>query len=215
MRSSFRQQSYRESHALDSLIVDETLGLLVGDQKIGVQPARRTSFAPQFLEGDGALRDAANVLHHEDVARHQVGPGDTSKLVVGEVPWLHKEDHSKWAAFHMSLADSGVELHWREESLGVLSIVRQDLGAVPGLLSPAAHEKEPFPGQNDGVIASIRPMPSQLQAGTREPQPFAGETTGWSWQDAAQEGSAAVHGRHEGHSVTVRPGTAERLIITI
>ena len=51
---------------------------------------------------------------------------------------------------------------------------RPDLSAVPVLLSPAAHEKEPFPGQNDGVIASIRPMPSQLQAGTREPQPFAG-----------------------------------------
>ena len=51
---------------------------------------------------------------------------------------------------------------------------RPDLSAVPGLLSPAADEKEPFPGQNDGVIASIRPMPSQLQAGTREPQPFQG-----------------------------------------
>ena len=85
-------------------------GLLVRDQKIGVQADRRARLDQELLEGDRALRHDAGVLHHQDVARHQVGTGDPGQLVVGEVPGLDAEDHADRAALHVGFADGRIEL---------------------------------------------------------------------------------------------------------
>ncbi len=116
-----------EGHTLYPRILDEVVGLLVRDQKIGVEAGGCAGVDPQLLEGDGALRHDACVLHQQDIAGHQVRTGDPGKLVVGEVPGLHAEDHADRAALHVSFAERRMELHRSQETLGVLGVVGEDV----------------------------------------------------------------------------------------
>ena len=75
------------------------------------------------------MRHDAGVLHHQDVARHQMRTGDAGKLVVGKVPGLDAEDHADRAALHMGFADGRMELHRRQEALGVLGVVGEDVAS--------------------------------------------------------------------------------------
>ena len=119
----------RQRHAFDAWVVDDVVGLLVRDQKIGVQTDGRAGVDPEFLEGDGALRHAAGMLDHQNIARHQMRTRDARKLVVGEVPWLDAEDHPDRAALHMALAQGRMQFFIRKEALGILGVVGEDLGA--------------------------------------------------------------------------------------
>jgi hypothetical protein len=93
-----------QRHALDPGIVDHAVHLVMRDQQVGVGARRRTRLPPQLLKGDGALRHAPRVLHHHDIARHQVGRGKTRELVVGKVPGLDAEEHAERAAFDHGFA---------------------------------------------------------------------------------------------------------------
>ena len=99
-----------QRNALDARIVDDAVRLLVRDQQIGIQPGRRARVDPQLLEGDGALRHDAGVLHQQDVARHQMRTGDPRKLVIGKVPGLDAEDHADRAALHVGFAEGRMQL---------------------------------------------------------------------------------------------------------
>jgi hypothetical protein len=80
------------------LVIDEVIRLIVRNQKIDIQTDGRARVDPQFLEGDGALGNAAGVFDDQDIARHQMGTGDARKLGVGKVPRLDTEDHTDRAA---------------------------------------------------------------------------------------------------------------------
>ena len=114
---------------LNSSVVDDEGCLIVRDQQISVQTGRRTRLGPQLLEGDRALGDIWGVLHHQDVARHQVRTGDTRQLVVRKVPWLDTEDHADRAALHVRLPDGRMKFYRCKEALGVLGIVGENASA--------------------------------------------------------------------------------------
>ena len=103
------------------------------DQQVGVRARRRTRLQPQLLKCDGALRNAPRVLHHDDIARHQIGRGKTRELVVGKVPGLDAEEHAERAAFDLCFARTRLEVFWREEALGVLGVVVDDVRAEHAL----------------------------------------------------------------------------------
>ena len=132
-----------QRHALDPGIVDHAVHLVMGDQQVGVRARWRTGLQPQLLESDGALRNAARVLHHHDIARHQVGRGKARKLVVGKVPRLDAEEHAERAAFDPGFARTRLEVLWCEEALGVLGVVVDDVRAerhfAAGLFDELAH----------------------------------------------------------------------------
>ena len=69
--------------------------------------------------------------------------GDARELVVGKVPGLDAEDHADRAALHMGFAEGRMELHGRQEALGVLGVVGEDLRAelhfAARLADPLAH----------------------------------------------------------------------------
>ena len=113
----------------DTNIIDDTIRLIVRDQQIGIQPGGRARVDPQLLEGDGALRHDAGVLHQHDVARHQMRTGDPGKLVVGKIPRLHAEDHTNRAALHMAFAEGRMKLHRRQEAFGVLGVIGENIRA--------------------------------------------------------------------------------------
>ena len=69
------------------------------------------------------------MFHHQDVARHQMRPGDARELIVGKVPGLDAKDHADRAALHVSFAEGGLEFDVGEETLGVLRIIGQNVGA--------------------------------------------------------------------------------------
>jgi hypothetical protein len=54
---------------------------------------------------------------------------DPGELVVGEIPGFYAKDHADWAALHMALAESRMQLDVGKEALGVLGIVREDIRA--------------------------------------------------------------------------------------
>ena len=72
----------------------------MGNEQIGVGAGRRTRLQPKFLKGDGALRHAARVFHHHDIARHQIRRGKARELVVGKIPRLDAEEHAEGCAFN-------------------------------------------------------------------------------------------------------------------
>jgi hypothetical protein len=119
----------RERHALDARIVDHKVGLIVGDQQVGVGAFRGAGVVQQLLEGDRALRYATGVLDDQHVAGHQLRARHARQLVVREVPRLHAEQHAERAALHVRMADLGIELRRRQELLGVLRVVGQDVRA--------------------------------------------------------------------------------------
>ena len=112
-----------QRHALDARIIDQSVRLVVRNQKIGIEPGRRARVDPKLLEGDRALRHASGVLHQQHVAGHQVRTGDPGELVVGEVPGFDAEDHADRAALHVAFAESRMQLDVGQEALGVLGIV--------------------------------------------------------------------------------------------
>jgi hypothetical protein len=113
------------------------------DQQVGVGADWRTRLQPQLLKGDGALRNAPRVLHHHDIARHQVGRGKARELVVGKVPGLDAEEHAERAAFDLGFARTRLEVLGCEEALGVLGVVVDDVRAerhfAAGLFDELAH----------------------------------------------------------------------------
>ena len=132
-----------QRHAFDSRVIDDAVRLIVRDQKVGVQTDGRARLDQKLLEGDRALRHDACVLHQHDVARHQMRTGDPGKLVVGKVPGLHAEDHADRAALHMAFAETRMQLHRRQEALGVLGVIGEDVRAelhlAAGFADPLAH----------------------------------------------------------------------------
>jgi len=119
----------RERHTFDSRVIDDAVGLIVRNQKIGIQTGGGTRLDQKFLEGNRALRHDTRVFHQYNVARHQVRTGDPGKLVVGKVPGLHTEDHADRAALHVAFAETRMQLHRRQEALGVLGIIGKDVRA--------------------------------------------------------------------------------------
>ena len=99
-----------QADALDAGVVDDLVGLLMGDEQVGVEADRRAGVEQQLLECDRALRHDAGVLHHQRIAGHQVRAGDARELVIGEVPGLDAEDHADRAALHVRLALVGLSL---------------------------------------------------------------------------------------------------------
>src|ERR1035441_6332543 len=140
---SSRFDAARQRDALDPGIVDHLSDLVMRDQQVGVRTHRSTRFKPQLLKSDGALRNTPCVLHHDDIARHQVGRGKTRELVVGKVPRLDAEQHAERATFDLSFARTRLEVLWCEEALGVLGIVVEDVRAehhlAPGLGDELTH----------------------------------------------------------------------------
>ena len=124
-----RRDAAGQRHAFDARVVDDAVRLIVRDQQIGVEPDGRARLDPKLLEGDRALRHDARVLHQQDVARHQMRTGDAGELVVGKVPGLDAEDHADRAALHMAFAEAWMELHRRQEALGVLGVIGEDARA--------------------------------------------------------------------------------------
>ena len=118
-----------QGNALDARVLDDVVGLFVRDQKIGVEADGRARVDQQFLEGNGALRHDAGVLHQQGVARHQMRTGDPGKLVIGKVPGLDAEDHADRAALHVAFAERRMEFLVGQEMLGILGVVGEDLGA--------------------------------------------------------------------------------------
>src|SRR5271157_5499261 len=82
---------------------------MMRDQKVGVGARWRTSLQPKFLESDGALWNARRVLHHNDIASHQIGGGKAGELVVGKVPRLDAEEHAEGDTFDLSFARARLE----------------------------------------------------------------------------------------------------------
>src|ERR1017187_974737 len=140
---SSRFDAARQRDALDPGIVDHLSDLVMRDQQVGVRAHRRPRFQPQLLKSDGTLRNTPCVLHHDDIARHQVGRGKTRELVVGKVPGLDAEQHAERATFDLSFARARLEVLWCEEALGVLGIVVEDVRAehhlAPGLGDELTH----------------------------------------------------------------------------
>src|ERR1017187_10859457 len=122
-----RFDAARQRDALDPGIVDHLSDLVMRDQQVGVHAHRRTRFKPQLLKSDGALRHTPCVLHHDDIALHQVGRGKTRELVVGEVPRLNAEQHAERATFDLGFARTRLEAFGCEEALGVPGIVVEDV----------------------------------------------------------------------------------------
>ncbi len=83
------------------------------------------------------------MLHHHDIACHQIGCGKARELIVGKVPGLDTEEHTKRRAFNLCFARTRFEVLWCEEFLGVLGVVVNDVRAehhfVPGLVDELAH----------------------------------------------------------------------------
>jgi hypothetical protein len=118
-----------QRHALDARVVDDRVHLVVGDEKIGVSAHRRAGLAPKSLKGQGALRHAASVFHHHDIAGHQIGRGKTRELVVGKIPRLDAEENAERTAFDHGLTRLGLELLRREKPFGVFGVVIDDVCA--------------------------------------------------------------------------------------
>ena len=118
-----------QRHTFDTHIIDDTIRLIVRDQEIGIQSDGRTRVDPQLLEGDGALRHDASVLHQHDVACHQMRTGDPGKLVIGKIPRLHAEDHTNRAALHVAFAERRMKLYRRQEAFGVFGVIGENIRA--------------------------------------------------------------------------------------
>src|ERR1700685_541485 len=94
-----------QCYAFDTGIVDEFIGLIVRNQKIGIQADRRARVRPKLLEGDRALRHAACMFYQQDVAGHKMRTRDPRELIIGKVPRLDAEDHADGAALHMAVTE--------------------------------------------------------------------------------------------------------------
>ena len=92
-----------QGDAFDPRVVDDAIRLRVADQEVRVEPGRAAGIDPELLKDDRALRHDAGMLHHHDVAGHQMRAGHARELIVWEVPWLDAENHipigllSMWA----------------------------------------------------------------------------------------------------------------------
>ena len=79
----------------------------------------------------------------QDVAGHQMGTRDPRKLVIGEIPGLHTEDHPHRAALHVGFANGWIEFCGRKEALGVLGVIGENSGTElhlsASLADPLAH----------------------------------------------------------------------------
>ena len=129
----------------------------MGNQQVSVGTDRRAGIQQQLLERDGALRHATGVLDDQDIASHQLRPGDAGELVVGEVPGLDTEQHADGRAFHVRFANLWVQLSRCQEGLGMLGVIGQDVAAESDLsarlINALAHLQRRQPGEvvNMGV----------------------------------------------------------------
>ena len=141
--ASCRFHATGQRHTLDARIIDHAVHLIVRDQQVGIGACGRACLQPQLLKGDGALRNAARVLHHRHIARHQVGRGKARELIVGKIPGLDAEEHAERGAFHHCFARARLEVPGGEETLGVLGVVVDDVRAerhfAAGLFDELAH----------------------------------------------------------------------------
>ena len=63
-----------QRYAFDARIVDDVIGLIMRDQKIGVQADWRSGFDPKLLEGDRALRNEPACLTNKTLPAIRCGP---------------------------------------------------------------------------------------------------------------------------------------------
>ena len=115
-----------QRHALDAPIVDNGVGLIVGDQQIGIKARRGPGLGPQRLECHGALRHVAGMFDQQNIARHQMRTGHAGQLVIGKVPRLDRKDDPDRAAFHMRLAVGRMQRNRGQKAFGVLGVVGQN-----------------------------------------------------------------------------------------
>ena len=122
-----RRDTAGQRYSFDSRIIDDLVRLLMRDQQIRIQSDRRTRINPELLKGDGALRYAARVLHHDDVARHHVRTGDSRQLIERKVPGLDAEDHADRAALHVGCSDCRMKLFRSQEAFAIFSVVGENV----------------------------------------------------------------------------------------
>jgi hypothetical protein len=65
------------------------------------------------------------------------------KLIIGKIPRFYAEDHAKWTAFHMRLANEGIEFRRCQKALGIFGVISKDarteLHFAPRLADPLTH----------------------------------------------------------------------------
>jgi len=80
------------------------------------------------------------VLHDHRVADHQVQPGDAGELIIGVVPRLDAEDHAERGVLDHSLTTGDCQILGRQEGLGVVGIIFEDVGADVDLTASLGDE---------------------------------------------------------------------------
>ena len=151
-----------QRHAADAIVVDQQVDLILGGVQVRVGACRCTRLQEQLLEGGRRLRHVRGVLDHDHIAGHQVRAGYPRQLVVREVPGLHPEDDSQRGADQHGgvVGAGGVKRLGGQETLGLLGVVVQDLGAelnlAEGFGVKLAHLQGQQPGELVGPLAQDR-----------------------------------------------------------
>ena len=125
--SSFHAAGQRD--AFDPGIVNHAIHLVVRNKQIGICTRWRARVPPQFFKRDGALRHTARVLHHDDIARHQIRRGKTRELIVGKIPRLHAKEHAERGVFNHGFARLRFENLRSEKILRVPCVVVENVRA--------------------------------------------------------------------------------------
>ena len=143
-----------QRHSAHPRVVDEQRELILGGEQVGVGALWATGFQQQLLEGGRGLGHVGGVFDHHHVAGHEIGCGHPRQLVIGKVPRLDPQDHSQWGADHhgIVIGARGLKTFGRQEGLGVLGVVLENLRAELDLTQALGVELAHLEGEQPGEL---------------------------------------------------------------
>jgi len=86
-----RPLATRQCDAFDPRIRNRLCGLFVRKEDV---------VEKQLFERQRALRNIGRMLDDQNIARHQVRPGDARQLMIREIAWFHAEQHAQRFALY-------------------------------------------------------------------------------------------------------------------
>jgi hypothetical protein len=131
LSSDYRTGAFASGHcdSFDPRVVDQMFGLVVRKEEVRVGAVGSASLFEERDKSQRALWNRGRMLHHDDVADHQIRGDEARELIVREVPGLDAEEHADRTALDGCVAGVWSKCLRRQEAFGALGVVVDDVGA--------------------------------------------------------------------------------------